>query len=213
MDNWQRLEKVVKWTGMSVNAFALHIGLRRSENLYQIKKGNHGISKALAETITNTYPQISMAWLLTGQGSMLKSEEEEAQERLGKGIPFFNVDISSITGDFKKSAKPLYYVSVPVFNDADFVALSTSGAMIPDIPSGAMVVLKEHDPAKVLPGESYLIVTDNFCGIRNIRRHASDEGQLRLVPRNMDDYDEMAIKQSEIKSLYLMRGIIINKTL
>jgi len=37
--DWLRLEEVINYSGMSVNAFALHIGLLRSENLYQIKKG------------------------------------------------------------------------------------------------------------------------------------------------------------------------------
>ena len=213
MDNWQRLEKVVRFTGLSINSFALHIGLKRSENLYQIKKGKHGISKALAKTITDSYPQISLSWLLTGQGNMLKSEEEEQLERYGKGIPFFNVDINTVTGDVKKSTKPFYYINVPVFNDCDFAALSTSGAMTPDIPAGAMVVLKKHEPSKILLGESYLVVTDNFCGIRNIRRHPSDEHLLRLVPRNLEDYDEMTIRNSEVRSLFLVRGVIINKTL
>lgn len=67
-EKWHRLEQVIKWTGLSINAFALHIGLKRSENLYQIKKGNNGISHDLAELITAKYPSISKGWLLTGEG-------------------------------------------------------------------------------------------------------------------------------------------------
>ena len=56
LDTWHRLERVIKWTGLSVNSFALNIGLKRSENLYQIKKGNNGISRDLATLITTKYP-------------------------------------------------------------------------------------------------------------------------------------------------------------
>ena len=70
LDDWQRIEKVVRWAGLSVNAFALHIGLHRGENLYQIKRGNNGISKELAELIVARYPEISRAWLVTGEGEM-----------------------------------------------------------------------------------------------------------------------------------------------
>ena len=67
---WQRLETIIKMSGMSINAFARCIGLPRGENLYQIKKGNNRISRDLASRIVNYYPQISFSWLLTGEGAM-----------------------------------------------------------------------------------------------------------------------------------------------
>ena len=75
MTNWQRLEQVVDWSNMSTNRFALSIGLKRSENLYQIKRGNFGISKELARLICQKYPEISKLWLLTGEGEMLTNTE------------------------------------------------------------------------------------------------------------------------------------------
>ena len=211
MENWQRLEKVIKWAGMSVNAFALHIGLKRSENLYQIKKGNHGISKELANIISEKYPQISKSWLLTGEGEMLKEDNYHASKH---GIPFYNMDIASVI-EFKHqpTQKPLFYIDVPSFYDCDFAALSTSTAMIPDIPAGATVALKEWDKTKILPGEFYLVLTNDFCGIRTIRSYVDDPKKVRLVPKNLTDYDEMVIDSSEIKVLYLVKGIIISKTL
>ena len=210
MENWQRLEKVIKWTGMSVNAFALHIGLKRSENLYQIKKGNHGISKELANIISTKYPQISRSWLLTGEGEMLKDGESIP----ARGIPFYNVDIASVIEFHQQPAqKPLYYIDVPIFYECDFAALSTSNAMAPEIPAGAIVAIKQHDPAKIFPGESYLIVTRDFAGIRTIRRYPDNPEKIRLVPKNVTDYDEIVIDLSEIKVLYLVKGIIIAKTL
>lgn len=67
MTDWQRLEQVIKWTGLSTNAFATGIGLKRSENLYQIKRGNNRISKNLAELIVRKYGSVNRAWLLTGE--------------------------------------------------------------------------------------------------------------------------------------------------
>ncbi len=43
-NNWQRMESVIQWANMTTNYFARHIGLSRGENLYQIKRGNNGIS-------------------------------------------------------------------------------------------------------------------------------------------------------------------------
>ena len=50
-NNWQRIEAVIKWANMSTNYFARHIGLARGENLYQIKRGNNGISLDVADRI------------------------------------------------------------------------------------------------------------------------------------------------------------------
>ena len=66
MDNWQRIDSVIRWANMTINYFALYIGLPRGENLYQIKKGNNGISRNLADKIVTKFPEISLAWLLTG---------------------------------------------------------------------------------------------------------------------------------------------------
>ena len=66
-EKWRRLERVIKWTGLSINSFALTIGLKRSENLYQIKKGNNGISRDLAELITAKSP--ITAWTRPWQSS------------------------------------------------------------------------------------------------------------------------------------------------
>ena len=43
--SWERLESVIRWSNMTINAFGRHMGLVRSENLYQIKAGKNGIPR------------------------------------------------------------------------------------------------------------------------------------------------------------------------
>ena len=61
MDNWQRIDSVIRWANMTINYFALYIGLPRGENLYQIKKGNNSISRNLADKIVTKFPEVSPA--------------------------------------------------------------------------------------------------------------------------------------------------------
>lgn len=68
MTDWQRLEQIIRWTGLSTNAFAFSIGLKRSQNLYQIKRHRNRISKDLADRIVRRYPVFDRSWLLTGDG-------------------------------------------------------------------------------------------------------------------------------------------------
>ena len=74
-DVWPRIEMVIRWSGMSTNAFARHIGLPRGENLYQIKKGNNGLSMNVANLICEKFPEIDELWLLTGKRDMLSLED------------------------------------------------------------------------------------------------------------------------------------------
>lgn len=204
--NWQRIEQVIKWTGAaSVSAFAREIGLNRAENLYQIKRGNNGISRDLAESVTAKYPQISKAWLLTGEGEMLPGKN--IRERYD--IPFFKADITTIS-DSGQWVEASSYISLPMFKGCDLAAFSFSDAMAPEIPKGAMVLMQESDVDKLAPGGMYFVKSLNFTGIRNIRQ--GDNGLLRLVPKNTDDYDEMVISRDEITQLFRVRGIVIDKT-
>ncbi|WP_230312189.1 hypothetical protein [Alistipes senegalensis] len=61
---------------MSVYAFARHIGLPRGENLYQIKRGNNGLSLHLADMICEKFPEIDELWLLTGKNNMFLSMDK-----------------------------------------------------------------------------------------------------------------------------------------
>ena len=194
-----------------MSAFAREIGLVRGENLYQIKRGNNGISRDLSETITERYPEISRAWLLTGEGSMLHNDP------LGKNtpIPFFKSDAVKIAqggleGD--DAPKPDNYIYFPTFEGSAFAALTMSDSMTPEIPRGAILFFFDADPAAIVPGEIYLVVGPKFGGIRYVRR-AQQAGELRLVPSNRKDYDEMTINQSDIEKLYSVRGIVTGKAI
>lgn len=77
-DCWKRIEAVIKMSRMTTNAFARHIGLARGENLYQIKRGNNGVSLDVANRIVAKFPEVSKLWLLTGDGPMLNGKTELA---------------------------------------------------------------------------------------------------------------------------------------
>lgn len=71
-DSWRRIEAVIDhYEFDSIAAFARHLGLKRAENLYQIKRGNNNISRKLAGNICRLFPEVSGAWLLTGENKML----------------------------------------------------------------------------------------------------------------------------------------------
>lgn len=207
LNNWQRIEHIIKWTGFaSVSAFAREIGLNRSENLYQIKRGNNGISKDLAESIATKFPEVSKAWLLTGEGAMLKGD----QQYRACDIPFYKEDAVRVASAPEGKYEPDYYVSFPIFEECDFAAFTMTDAMDPEIPSGAMLFFQEVSPLAAIPGDIYLVISSSLSGVRYLRRNARSN-EIRLVPRNKADYDEVIISPQEIERLFRVRGMVTRK--
>lgn len=72
MADYQRIEQLLKHLNMSARALALALGLKNPQIFYDIKAEKCGISKELAIKIQEHFLNISAAWLLTGEGEMLK---------------------------------------------------------------------------------------------------------------------------------------------
>lgn len=74
MTNSERLTDVIKWAGMSINAFAKHIGYSNATVLYRTTNKNLPISAKTASKIEKKFTQVRKAWLLTGDGDMLSGQ-------------------------------------------------------------------------------------------------------------------------------------------
>jgi hypothetical protein len=206
LDNWQRIERVVRWTGLTVNSFAHAVGLARGENLYQIKRGNNGISRELASMIATKYPQISRAWLLTGEGDMFALEGVRRHK-----IPFFDADIEKYVASPDRFT-PGSYIQLPKVDDGDFAAFYNGRAMGDAIPAGAMVVVRGVALENLIPGGDYLVVGKGFTMLRRVRREVGFE-TLRLLPVDTENFDEIRIDTAAVRELYLVKAVVINKTI
>lgn len=207
MTDWQRLEQVIKWTGLSTNAFAAGIGLKRSENLYQIKRGNNSISKNLAELITRKYPSVNRAWLLTGEGDMFAENEKR------EGIPYYKKDVLRLVCEMA-GCDADDYIRMPGFGECDFAAPVTGDAMAPEVPAGATVVLEQVDPlAPVLSGEIYVAVTSAFALLRYVKPDPEIRDALWLTAPAGAGSEPVRVLREHLIRLYLVKGIVIHKVL
>lgn len=207
MTDWQRLEQVIKWTGLSTNAFAAGIGLKRSENLYQIKRGNNSISKNLAELITRKYPFVNRAWLLTGEGDMFAENEKR------EGIPYYKKDVLRLVCE-TAGCDADDYIRMPGFGECDFAAPVTGDAMAPEVPAGATVVLEQVDPlAPVLSGEIYVAVTSAFALLRYVKPDPKIRDALWLTAPAGAGSEPVRVLREHLIRLYLVKGIVIHKVL
>ena len=203
-DNWQRIEAIIKWANMSINYFARHIGLARGENLYQIKRGNNGISLDVAERIVTKFPQIDKLWLLTGEGQMFADTKLR-----GVQIPFYHCDPEQSIAKLA-TLEPESYMLLPMIQTCDFAMCYTGRAMGQVIPTESVVLFKKDDREAIIPGEIYLVKTSRMSLLRTIRT-TDDEERLRLVAGDCDKYDDVMIQISDIENIYKLVGkLIIN---
>lgn len=212
MTDWQRLEQVIKWTGLSTNAFASAIGLKRSENLYQIKRGNNRISKNLAELIASKYPVVSPAWLLTEQGEMLNPETAQ-ENRSGvpqSGIPYYNKDVLQVVAQ-GETLSPTGFLQLPGFETCQLAALAPLQPLDEAIPAGSMLLLQEVGPtALLLPDEIYVVVTDDYALIRYLKPDPSSTGGVLLAARSTAE-NPIPLRRDALKRVLLVKGWIVRK--
>ena len=126
-------------------------------------------------------------------------------------MPYYGMDVlSAVESDLRP--EPRFRINVPLFNDCDIAALNIGTAMQPEIPAGAIVILKKWTVPAIIPGEAYLVVTQYFRGIRIIR-FGEDPSDIQLLASNTKQYDPISIRSNEITKLFIVRGVIIKKSL
>ena len=107
---WERIEAIIRESGMTINCFAKTIGLNSGEVLYRIKRGCNRASLHVAERIHAYCPKYSVSWIMCG-GNM------PDMDRAMKKIPVYG---GTFDGPGRKT--PIDYVIVPeaTFYNVDY---------------------------------------------------------------------------------------------
>ncbi|MBE6200537.1 MAG: hypothetical protein E7138_09670 [Rikenellaceae bacterium] len=194
---WERLDMVIRWANMSANSFGKHIGLSRSESLYQIKAGRFGISHNLAKRITDRFPEISLGWLLSGEGKMLCESNPILT------IPYYDQDIASCRAMDSELLRPSGTLTMPMIEQCDCAFRSFDSAINDDIMAGSIVFLKKTDTKAIIPGRFYVIVTANYVILRKLRfaESATFNNEFILEASN-DKLDSVRLHENEVEKIY-----------
>ncbi|MBP3317123.1 MAG: hypothetical protein J6L01_01365 [Alistipes sp.] len=198
--NWDRLASVIRWANMSVNYFGRHIGLARSETLYQIKAGHNGISQNLARRIVEKFPEISLGWLLSGEGEMFAG---------GKGgkIPFYDCDVCGQLLRQLSQAEARCRLNIPLLEECDLAARSYDVAMSGEIMAGSIVFLKHTVTDAIIPGGIYVVVCENYVLLRKVYPIKSEVGGAELTLESADgNHNVIKLSVNEVRDLYRVVG-------
>ena len=200
---WRRLEAVIKWADMSTNFFSRQIGLSRPDIFYNIKSGKGNLSHNLAKRIVDRFPEISAAWLLTGEGTMLGAPSNDCR------IPFYE---GRVTGNMllgQKDVTPSQYLYVPIVEDCDCAFRSYDDAMAADIMPGSIVFLKKTDLNAIIPGGIYVVVSTNFILLRRVYVALQEDGSRELSLNGSNGaYDTLKVAEDQVKHIFRVVGAL-----
>ncbi len=206
----ERLLIFLKHLGIGQTKFEENTKLGRAS----ISKIKNGMSAPNLAKISSAYPELNIDWLLSGEGSMLKSENNTSTpiKTTNQGVPYYNVDF---IGGFDlvendQTTTPDYYIDFQKYNSADCWCNVTGHSMEPSISNGDIIALKEIIDWRIfLPfGEIYAIVTSEHRTIKKVTGSLNPEKFL-LIPLNPDiEFQPQEIPISIIMKVYKVLGCV-----
>ena len=190
---------------MSQKAFCEKIG---ASNTF-INSMRRSVGHEKLFRIKSEFPDLSINWLLYGEGEMLNSQLP-AVENGGKQIPFFDVEFEGgydvMVNDQTRTAAS--FINVPYETRATHACRITGRSMQPDIYSGDIILLQYIEDFSWLPlGDIYAIVTTNdMRTVKRLARSENDENYL-LVPSNAE-YQAQELPKRLIRNVFRVVGTI-----
>lgn len=219
----KRLKEFIDANGLSIAAFEKSIGMSNA-SFGKSLKNNGAIGSDKLENILAVYPDINPDWLLTGRGSMLKSEEvvprsdKEAILPAKKNlIPFYD-DVSTIGGlndhvANTDSNSPTEWIDAGDWFPEATAAIRHYGDSMVEYPSGSILALKRvNNPQLIMNGRNYVVETSEY----RVTKQLQDDGDhFMAYSTNRDTYPDgrqihapFSVPKGEIRYIYLVLGCV-----
>ena len=122
-------------------------------------------------------------------------------------VPFYEADVETQLREVEQ-LRPTCELDIPLVTGCELAMRYTSRAMEPLIPCGAVVLLQKVALEAIIPNREYVIITQNLVTLRCVRRDAN-ELYWRLTPANREEFDDMVVRDEEIRAIYAVRGKLI----
>lgn len=224
----QRILLFAGTLGISKRDFYSKIGVSRGT-----LESKTGITEDVVTKFFATYPNVSIEWLMTGEGEMLKNsplckrkdkifsssdeiisdEQEVSPPTISNtptiGKPYYNVDFLAGFDEIINSQVtiPTNNIVIQGFERADLWCNVTGRSMEPKINHGDIIALRKCTIEEVQYGEIYAVVLDNIRTIKILRK-SNNPDAFRYIPINKEEFDEQEFPKSQIRYIFEVIGSI-----
>lgn len=205
----KRILEFIKNQNITVPIFFQKTGIKRG--FLDSDKLDQAVSDRHFSMIIAAFPDLSLDWLLTGEGPMLRSDLPVAHPATepDAGIPL--IPINAMAGAFTDSQVVLElecerYV-VPVFKEAEFLITVKGSSMIPKYNSGDIVACKRMPLDTFFQwNKVYVLDTEQGLLIKRVKKGTTDE-TLTIFSDN-PKYEPFELPRTKIYHIALVVGVI-----
>lgn len=202
MTTKDRLKEFLSVQKVGRNKFEEQIGV----SIGYLSTKSATITSDVIEKTIKSYPNLSIEWLITGQGGMLKSNTITTQGQTRPRIP-----LAAAAGSLTEASEGVTIADceqmpiVQLIPSYDFTITLKGDSLYPKYESGDEVACKRIDQTSFIQWGK-LHVLDTSQGI--VAKRIYDDGdKIRCVSYN-PEYPDFSIDKREIYSISLVVGLI-----
>ncbi|MDR0295180.1 MAG: hypothetical protein LBH91_03180 [Prevotellaceae bacterium] len=213
MNTRDRILQFVEYKNISKNKFYRETGL---SNGFLDKNNNPGTDKI--EQIIYAYPELSTEWLITGEGKMLKAEDNHNKtlRNKPKGIPL--IPVEAMAGYGGEDAQVMGYeiqedyILTPEFEGKGikYLIRVSGSSMVPKYNNGDLLACKPiTDTSFMQWGKVYVLDTDQGPLVKRLYACTpTDENCLECRSDNAEKYPPFKIPKTSIRKVAIVVGVL-----
>lgn len=218
----ERINNIIAAKNLSARSFANTVGFNYSTLNNYLTGRRETIDTDLIVKIASSFDDVSIDWLITGKGEMLKSSPEiqvlnhpKSIERIieDQDIPLYDIsaaaNLKTLLGD--KSQNIIGKISIPNMPRCDGAVYVRGDSMYPLLKSGDIIIYKEvNNFDYVVFGEMYLVSFgldgDEYLTVKYVNK-SEKQGHITLVSYNLH-HQPMDIPIDGIYAMALVKASV-----
>ncbi|KQX14438.1 peptidase S24 [Flavobacterium sp. Root420] len=215
------MREYLDYKGITKYKFCNDLGF---SNKFLDNSSNMGTDKACK--ILHHYPEINSEWLLTGNGAMLKENNDNIiimnndrktidSVQVSQEIPLYDLEAVAGLRELFSSGKPqrvLDTIKIPNLPKCDGAISVTGDSMYPLLKSGDIILYKETEFDNIFFGEMYLLSVklndwEEYITVKYVQKSEKGPEFVKLVSQN-SHHQPKDIHISKISALALIKASI-----
>ena len=174
-----------------------------------------GITEETLAKFIATFKELSLEWILTGEGPMLRSDLPAAHPATepGAGIPLIPIEaVAGLPTDDPVGTRFIdcaHYI-IPDFANlnVEYMIRVSGSSMYPKYSNGDILACRRvHDVRFFQWGKIYVIDSSQGALVKRVFQD-EDPDRILLVSDNRENYPPFSIPKSDIRSLSIVVGVI-----
>lgn len=174
-----------------------------------------GITEETLAKFIATFKELSLEWILTGEGPMLRSDLPAAHPATepGAGIPLIPIEaVAGLPTDDPVGTRFIdcaHYI-IPDFANlnVEYMIRVSGSSMYPKYSNGDILACRRvHDVLFFQWGKIYVIDSSQGALVKRVFQD-EDPDRILLVSDNREHYPPFSIPKSDIRSLSIVLGVI-----